>query len=242
MKTCKAAICEDEQRILDYLMKKLPLEMRNAGLPMEFTGFTSGLPLLESISSGDAYDILFLDIEMPDMNGIEVCRKIRAVNADVLIIFISNKEELVFQTFEVRPFRFVRKSHFREELPSLIADIKGEFDRQKGYILTIRENGSSQIYQLSLNALLYVEVIGKYCDFHMTDRKVTVRYTITQLEDELTKYGFLRPHRSYLVNYRYIYNIGGHSITLDNHEEIPISRRRVDEIKDAFLALSRSEL
>lgn len=241
MSTYHAAICEDEEKILAYLLRKLGQAFEHFGLDFSFDGYASGMELLKELSTGKTFDLLFLDIEMPRLNGIELCRRIRAINPDVLVIFISNKEELVFQTFEVRPFRFVRKSHFKEELPQLILDIKHELEKQIGHTITIREQNSTNVYSLNVNQILYAEVIGKYCNIVTTTKALTVKYTITDLEDLLADYGFLRPHRSYLVNYRYIYQINSHEVVLDDQSSIPLSKQRVEKIKTQFLLLSQRD-
>lgn len=234
-----AAICEDEKEILGYLRRQLQEQFKKNHFEITFSSYLNGTDLLSSISAGEKYDLLFLDIEMPGINGIEVCRKLRSLNSDILIIFISNKEELVFQTFEVRPFRFIRKNHFQEELPQLVKDIQNEFKGKTGYTLTIKEQNSSNVYSLNLNDIVYIEVIGKLCKIVTTSENYTLRYKLADFEKLLSDKGFLHPHRSYLVNYRYIFSIKKDHLLLDNQMQIPLSRKRIDTIKNQFIILSQ---
>ena len=241
MSVITAAICEDEPAVLDYLHRQLKKELASDGNEYHFDCFTQGDHLLEKISQGINYQLFFLDIEMPGINGIEVCRKIRSKDEDCLIIFISNKEEMVFQTFEVQPFRFIRKNHFNEELPALVIGIQKALSRRKGIMLTLEEEHSTAVYSVNINDILYIEVVGKYCEITTTEQTLTIRYKLSDLAEQLTGYGFLQPHRSYLVNCRSIFSIENTELVLDNDTHIPLSRKRVKEIKEQFMNFMRSE-
>lgn len=148
---------------------------------------------------------------------------------------------MVFQTFEVQPFRFIRKNHFHEELSALVSGIQDALARRKGIMLTVEEEHSSAVYSLNINEILYVEVVGKYCEFTTTGQKLIIRYKLSDLAKQLTDYGFLQPHRSYLVNIRYVFSIENTELVLDNGTRIPLSRKRVKEVKEKFLNFMRSE-
>lgn len=241
METISCAICEDEKKVLLYLRTRLSESLPSDSLHFSFDCFTSGISLLRSVEHGTQYQIIFLDIDMPEMNGIELCRKIRAFSEDILAVFVSNKEEMVFQTFEVQPFRFIRKNHFNEELPALCSDLRRALVRRKGTVITITEQHSSTVYSLNINEILYIEILRKHCRIVMQEKELTVRYRLTDLVDILQPYGFLQPHRSYLVNCRYIFSIEATSLTLDDQTNIPLSRNRVKEVKAAFMNYTRSE-
>ena len=239
MEEIHAAICEDNASVLDFLHIHLKRVLKTDGRDWHFDCFLNGQELLRAISEGKVYQLLFIDIEMPGLNGIEVCRRIRAVNEECLIIFISNKENMVFETFEVQPFRFIRKSHFGDELPALADSIHQALAPKEETLLTLAEEHSSAVYSFRINEILYVEVIGKYSEIHTTTQTVSLRYKLSQLAEELVPHGFLQPHRSYLINCRYIFSIEKNVVILDDQTEVPLSRSRAGEIRKAFLAFSR---
>lgn len=239
MKKIYAAICEDEKPVLKYIYHQLQAAFLSHHHEILFDCYLSGEELLNASSNGKKYQILFLDIEMPGINGIELCRKLRLIHPEALIVFISNREELVFQTFEVRPFAFIRKSHFKEELPVLIRNLEQEWNLNKELIIQIHEQNSTCVYSFNINDIIYIEALAKTCRVVTSDSEQFIRYRLSDFETQLTKYGFLHPHRSYLVNFRYIFCIKKDTLLLDNKTELPLSRRRRLDIQQQFISLSQ---
>ena len=123
----QAAIVEDEEIFLNstkFLLAET-FAAKNASVAFDF--FLSGDEFLPMIEQHFHYDCIFLDIEMPGIDGLSLCRRIREVSPDALVVFISNKESLVFQTFEVQPFRFIRKSELKEMAAPLVGSILAEW-------------------------------------------------------------------------------------------------------------------
>ena len=104
------AICEDEKECLNYLAVQIIEAFKECGETIALDQYSGGRNLIDAVMQGRNYDVLFLDIVMPDMDGFEICRKIRTWESDTLVVFISSNEELVFQSFEVQPFNFLRKN------------------------------------------------------------------------------------------------------------------------------------
>lgn len=238
MNTFRAAICDDNQKVLDIIYEQLQRAYNNHDFPIQFDKFFVAQDLLANLYSSVHYDILFLDIDMPTINGIDLCRKIRKITTDILVVFISSKEQLVFQSMEVQPFRFIRKNYFSEELPALIRDTIRELTELKGTVITMNELHSKKVYSINIVKVLYIEVISKYCKIITTTGEFQIQYRIKNLETLLSPYGFLRPHRSYLVNYRYIFSIQKDCLILDNNISIPLSRKCSTQIKEDFIILN----
>lgn len=236
-KSVRFAIAEDETTIRSYLTLHIIEEFHKNGFHSDSFEFSDGNSLFQSILKGASYDILFLDIEMQGIDGIKLSSKIRELGFETLIVFISNKSELVFQSFEVRPFRFIRKNHFIEELCPLISDLLKELHRSNNETITVEEEKSTAVYSFYCNEIQYIEVSGKYCNVVSNKGTTILRQTLTLFETLLSSKGFLKPHRSYLVNYCYISRIEKSQIVLENGSIIPLSRNRVAEIRAQFIAL-----
>ena len=143
----QAAIVEDEPDILQHIRKSLSQAFSAQHVHIAFDSFLSGIKLLEMMKDHYHYDLIFLDIEMPEMDGIEVCRQIRKLAPDTLTVFISGKDELVFQTFEVQPFRFIRKSQFESPETAASEDLTAERNAFRRSVFF--SNRQDQIYRSS---------------------------------------------------------------------------------------------
>ncbi|MBQ9270347.1 MAG: response regulator transcription factor [Oscillospiraceae bacterium] len=234
----QAAIVEDEQDILRYMQARLAKEFESRSLPVAFDSFSGGERFLAMLREHYHYDMVFLDIEMPGIDGITVCRRIREIAPEALVVFVSNKEELVFQTFEVQPFRFIRKSQFDALAPSLADSLLGELALRHPRQLTIVEARSGDVYSFDIHTIRYIEAQGKDCRIVTGSTDTLVRCRLMDLEAQLDGQRFLRPHRSYLVNCQFVFHIGKNEVVLTDRTTIPMSRGKQEEIKQQFLQMS----
>ncbi|MBQ7147916.1 MAG: response regulator transcription factor [Pseudobutyrivibrio sp.] len=237
-----AAICEDERDIASYIEKTLASEFAKHNIQVEFDIFYNGNKLLEMIDEHYHFDLVFMDIEMPEIDGISICRKIRQTNEDSLVVFISNKDELVFSTFEVQPFRFVRKSHYDSLLPELVNALDTELARRNPSNIQIVEPRSKDIFSFDVNKIQYVEAQGKNCLIHSVGNITEIKISLSEIEELLKDYEFIKPHRSYLVNYKFITSIKKNNLELTTSELIPISRNRVEDVKHEFIMFTNRSL
>ena len=111
----RIAIVDDEQIILNSIHKKIQDILNELNIEFEIQDFTSGKTALKEITE-KVFDIIFLDIDMPDVSGMTIAKKIRIQEENLEIVFITNKDELVYDAIKVVPFRFIRKSRFDEEI------------------------------------------------------------------------------------------------------------------------------
>lgn len=125
---------------------------------------------------------------------------------------------------------------------ALTDGIQKALARRKGIMLTIQEEHSNAVYSININEILYIEVVGKYCEITTVSQALTIRYKLSDLAGQLAEYGFLQPHRSYLVNYRYIFSIENTELILDDQTRIPLSRKRAKETKEQFMDFMRREI
>lgn len=232
------AIVEDEAEVRSYLNETLTEALSALGCPIRFDVYPSGQRFLTVVQEHYHYDVVFLDIEMPEMDGIELCRHIRQVSPEALVIFISNHASLVFQTFEVQPFRFIRKSQYRQMLPDLARSVAERLEARQHNTVVITETSSGDLYSFDLQKLLYVESQRKECLFVTEQETTAVRCPLKLVEQQLPNASFLKPHRSYLVNCAHVFHITRSSIILTNRQEIPIGRGHLDEVRQQFLSYS----
>jgi len=234
VKQIKAAICDDEILVLPYMVSAIQEEFLEYDIKLMIESYSEADKFIQMIESGKKYDICFLDIDIPKYNGIEIAQKIiNTRHHNTMIIFISAKEDMVFQTFKVSPTAFIRKNQFMEDVKENVRYLcKNYFkDKEDPHCFT---DAFGHVIFSELTKIMYIEAKDKYIDIVTTKNVKVVRQTITKMEKELEDYQFIRIHKSYLVNHKYIYKIKESSLVLDNGQVLPISRRRMVDVKYKF--------
>lgn len=228
------AIVEDDAVMRRFLREKLSEYFTAERCPAEYDLFSSGDSFLASAREHYLFDAVFLDIEMPGTEGIETARRFIRMQPESRIIFVSNREDLVYDTFAVRPFRFLPKSRLQQRLPEAVEALIEE-SRSSLADRLIFSNSTGDMFSFSQRTIVYIEARNKDCRIVTADGEQDVRCRLTDIEGKLPRDKFIKIHRSYIVNASYIYLIGRLSITLTTGEELPLSRNRTQEVRRAFL-------
>ena len=230
------AVCDDDVVALDMISSELKHQFERLGQNTNITCFHLGRELRKSFYSGMYFDVFFLDIDMCDIDGIELAKQLREHSRDSLIIFISNHDEYVFKSFIVSPFRFIRKSMFKTESAQLAEDIIKGSERETKNSIVINARGMS--VKLSPNEIIYIECNDKILHIVTEFKSLNLEFTLSEIEKLLENYGFIKTHKSYLVNYRYIFSIEKADVVLDTGDRIPVSKHRLAEVKKEFRSLT----
>lgn len=179
-------------------------------------------------------DILILDIDMPEVSGLELAEKLRAENMNLIIIFLTNHEEFVFKAFEFQPFRYIRKMRIETEMPlairSAVKVIEANKDRQ---VVLNTDNGEMKFM---ISEIMYYETEKRKISVHLKNgNNLLVNKKITEMQNLINKDSFIMIHRSCVVNADYVKNIINGIIVLDNDEKLIISRPRYKAVKQQLL-------
>lgn len=117
MKTIEIAICDDEQVYIDRMVKYIGVYSEECEMDINITSYNSGKVLLEDVEKDTSkYDIIFLDVEMPDIDGVDTARGIRKVTEDVIICFVTSFEKYAIQAYGVEALAYVIKPVAYSEL------------------------------------------------------------------------------------------------------------------------------
>lgn len=229
------ALCDDEQEALDTIQKELHKASEKLKIEMEICAYNDGNKVVDMICNDkEDFDILLLDIDMPDISGLEVAKKLREKNSDIILIFISAHEQYVFESIEYNPFRYIRKSRIDKEL--LLA-LKAAYARleemQEHYIVVKTEEAEVRVKH---SDIMYFETVARKVGIHLNNGEVLhVRKTIKELSEELNDEHFIRIHSGCAANARYINKFSSSDITLDNGEKLIVSRTRIKNVKMALM-------
>lgn len=231
----RTAICDDDADFMENFCKSVDGLVTMTEADMIVESYSDSLDFYEEYLK-NPYDIVFLDIEMSGICGFQIVEKLRIVNDKVTIIFVSSHESYVYRSFVFRPFRFIRKNRYKEELyEAFVAAL--QLYKSNTQILKVTLNG--KLIPVRIDDILFFDVYSHNVFLHMGDKKIIVKKSLQDLESELKSVGFIRIHKSYLVNSRHIYYVKSASVILDDHSTLPLSKHRVKEVKDKLMYLSK---
>lgn len=232
----RIAICDDDMAVtgvMDGMLQKIEKEEK---IEMEVDVFFGGAGLWEQIQQTGAYDLIYLDIEMKDMDGITVARKIREKDPYTILIFVSAYDSYFRQLFEVEPFRFLDKpldeKIFREYFLLAYKRISSQNER-------FAFRFEKRIYQLPLREIVYFESNLRLIYIHGKDREYRFYGKLNQVQEQMEKMSryFIRIQRSYLVNYYHILSMNGREVELITGEKLPVSKEYKDRALSRYLEL-----
>lgn len=230
----KIYVCDDEEEMAKLIAQEVE---NNLTISAEVSVFTNPIKMYETYETVKA-EIIFLDIDMPGMDGIDIANKLRQSEDDVFIIFITNREEMVFQSIQYKPFRFIRKSMMNIEIREAMSALLKELLKTETELILEK---AGKMYRLKYKDIIYVTSEKHNIHIICNNDVYTIRKKLSDIEEKLTTNMFIRTHVGYLVNPLYICSIGDKKIILDNNSEIPISRSRLEEVKEKYLNYTRSK-
>ena len=229
------AICDDEQESLDWILKELYKSANNLNVTIETYPYTDGNKVVDLIyNNKENFDILFLDIDMPNISGLEVAKELRKKESDIILIFISSYEQYVFKSIEHNPFRYIRKSRIDKELFLAVKAACSRLEEMKDTHIVVKTEDSEA--KIKHSDIMYFETTARKVGIHLSNGEIlAVRKTIKELYKELNDEHFIRIHSGCVVNAKYIAKFSNNDITLDNGERLIVSRTRMKNIKTTLM-------
>lgn len=203
----RIAICDDDEFIFDLLKKAVTSGFSQHTDDFNVKCYTNGKLLLDD-NARNSFDVLFLDIDMPKINGFELAQKFRDNFSQCFIIFITNHSELVYKSFDFQPFNFIQKDSSELLKKSILCVTDKLMEHMKQHKKITLENDEETLIVYYHN-ICYIESEKHYVKYYIQNRDhpMTIRGSINELESKLSVFGFLRIHRSYIANVKYIKSI-----------------------------------
>ena len=224
------AVCDDEKYMSEKIAKMVKDFFGRKKIEISVLQYPSGEELLKYKTE---MDILFLDIEMQGINGMETARRLRAENYQGFLIFITILKEMVFQSFEVSPFDYLVKPVKEEDFLRTMERLLLSMQSNEKANLLIQKGHESSI--ISFGDIIYCEIIDRKVYLHLRTGEVIDYYDrIENLEKKLDK-RFFKCHRSYLINLNYLKSYKNNMAYMANGLEIPVSRLRRKEFSKVIL-------
>ena len=225
----RVAICDDNQTFAKTLADYIEAEYKSLDLRIEF--FANGEELVAYYEADKkSFDVILLDIEMKQINGIDAAHQIRKVDSRVVIIFITSHDELASMGYEVAAFRFLTKPVKSKKLIEALEAVRA----QTGSTKTIHVSNAEGEYTININDILFFEARNQQVSIQTKEGHFLQRYSLSDYVEELAKYDFVSIHRSYLVNMKYVKGLNKQEIILQDGTALPISRLKYAEVKQSF--------
>lgn len=225
----KISICDDEKGLRLALRKVLECELQLAGLTYEIDEFESGEALLKGLSQGEP-DILFLDIEMAGINGMEAARKLRKTYKNTVLIFVTAYPDFVFQGYEVHAFHYILKPYKEEKIKEVFRLALEETKALEEQYYFIEEKSGTK--KLPLSEVHYFKSDRKKIEAVLENGREEFYGKLSDIEVEMPGY-FVRIHNRYLVNLNYVSRVESTSC-ICAEEALPVSRGCKQELSVAF--------
>lgn len=226
----RIAICDDEQNQIEYITSIVASWSAHEGHGCEIRTFASAEAFLFEYEEDKAYDILLLDVEMKNMNGIELAKRIRKDNNRAEIIFITSHFEFVGEGYEVDALHYLIKPISVEKPTQVLTKAAEKLSVEPPSVVISCEGETVKLYE---SDILYVESFLHYIVIHTKDNEYKIKENISVFENKVSDV-FYRIHRSYLVSLKYITRISRTSVNIGN-TELPLSRGKYDNINRAFI-------
>ncbi|MEG2769902.1 MAG: LytTR family DNA-binding domain-containing protein [Oscillospiraceae bacterium] len=237
----KIAICDDQKHICNQIEKIITNYKITITENIETEVFYSGAELCKHMSNNESFDLIFLDIEMEDVNGVEVGKIIREqmCNQAIQIVYISGKNNYCLELFAIRPMDFVQKPVTKEKIVkeinlflSLTAIDERLFRYKQGHIS----------YAEPIKNILYFESQNRTIKIITRDKETEFYSTLQDIQQSLCGCNFVLIHKSFLVNYAHIVEFGSKELKMSNNVILPISQQRRKDVAYMQLMIEKEKV
>lgn len=229
--TFRAGICDDEPLAIEYVTDCMQKWADENHMTFHLSTFSSAEQFLFETENEPPFDILFLDIQMGKMTGMELARQIRNRDSHVQLVFVTALPDFAAEGYDVSALHYLLKPVSQEKIFKVLDRASRHFAREEAYLLLTDDQ---TLKRVPVSEILYAEAFAHNLQIVTKNNTYELRESLSSLAQKLGS-DFVSPHRSYLVNLQYIHSIARTEIILDTQTRIPLSRYKYQEINQAFI-------
>lgn len=228
----RVAVCDDEKVFLNDYVKTINNIKKLYSYNIEVFKFSSGEELLKFSSISESkFDIIFLDIIMDNINGIETAKRIREFDKRTEIIFLTSSKDYALEGYEVGAYNYIVKS-YEYVKDKIYKAIRNLYLKDNDFIVIHNKSG---IEKIEINKIIYIESNKRKIIFNTTEFKYETYEKLDNIYNKIKNRGFIKTHRSYIINRAFIKKIESRDIITTTEDIIPISRGRLGEVRLSFI-------
>lgn len=231
-------LCDDNEVILKKSKSCLEKIAEKQDLQLYIKTFMSGWEIIEyfEMYSENHTDVIFMDIIMDNMNGIETSRILREKGYQGEIIYLTSSKEFAVDAYETFPFSYLMKSEYIKKMEEVFLQVLKQRSEGKKDGILCRKSGV--IKRIQLDDIQYMEVYGRNIVIHMMNDVFQFTANLELIEDKIREKGFFRTSRSYIVNLKYVKNIIKNKLEMYSGDLLPLSSKNCFEVKKEILQMN----
>lgn len=234
------AVLDDEEFYIEQIRKLTKESLVAQGLAYELKAYTRARNLFDDLDDGMSFDIFLLDMELPEMTGIDVARRIRKEHMEPALIYITNFVEYAVEAFEVNTYRYIPKSLLNERLPEAFASLCPEILEKRREVYVIEKN--HELDYIPYQDIYCLKKEGKYVLLVHKRGESRARKTLGEVLEEMYAAGkkqFLMIDRGCVVNIFHIMSLKEQQIVLRDGSILPISKPKLNQVKAQIMEYQR---
>ena len=227
----KIAVCDDSREDRESLIRLLMEYEKSKGKEFEIAEYDCGEALLENNAYLQNCQIVFMDINMNHLSGLETAAAIKNLYPKILIVLVTAYMNYVLDGYKVRAIRFLVKDDLQISITECMDALVGEIEQDARIMEFSFVEGK---IRLKINDIIYIETARHKNVFYTKEGSYNIYKKLDAIEEELRDFGFVRIHLSFLVNMRYVRKISSYVMTLTTGKEISVPKARYVEVKRQY--------
>lgn len=225
----RIAICDDEMEFVSELKGLLKRYIEETGIELMAAEYRNGRELIENYDINT--DLIFLDIQMNEMDGLTAAGKIRELDEDVSIIFLTSLKKYALEGYKYQAVNYMVKPVKYIRLKAEMNNWLRKYRQKNPYIVVRNDSGS---FKMSVNKLYYAETYKRNLLLHTADGNVICYKNMKEIEKELFPHGFFRCHTGFLVNLAFVKNVEKLDVELTSGETVYVSKPKRKAFMEAL--------
>lgn len=225
------AVCDDCEKDRSKIKEFIEEYALKSGCAMEIDEYSSGMDLCSSLERLGQYKIIFLDINMEEINGLETAKKVKELYPDTYIILVTAFMSYALEGYKVRASRFLVKDDLEQTVGECLEDILREEEKKSRKVSFSFVEG---VMELPVQKVIYIETEGHKNVFYTMEQTYSLYKKLDEIEKSLAGCGFVRVHQSFLVNMQYIEKMSSYTLRLMTGKEISVPKSRYPIVKREY--------